>query len=151
MTVAFRAMPALAPARGRSYTRGMADAKGPFPHFRIPLNLPHAGTLATRVLYFLSPKTSDPDLLETAGKLIELLAPCRQAGENPPDEEARRVTGEAAALARVLVEGIERLKAGHDRLGQCIRNLFECLELGEEGAALSLRAGENPDSVLRPR
>ena len=45
---------------------------------------------------------------------------------------------------------IERLKLGSDRLGQHVRNLFECLELGEEGAQISLRAGENPNSVQRP-
>jgi hypothetical protein len=39
---------------------------------------------------------------------------------------------------------------GHDRLGQCVRNFFECLELGREGAAISLRAGENPRSMQRP-
>jgi len=129
----------------------MADTP-PVPHFKIPLNLPHAGTLATRILYFLSPRVSEPGVLETAEKLIALLAPYRQSGENPPlEEEARRATGEAAALGRTLVNDIERLRAGHDRLGQTLRNLFECLELGEEGAILSLRAGENPDSVLRPR
>ncbi len=129
----------------------MAEVKGPIPHFRIPLNLPHAGTLAGRIVYHLSPRVSDPDVMGTAERLVALLGPYRQAGENPPQEEARRVVEEAAALARTLVDGIERLKAGHDRLGQVIRNLFECLELGEEGAIISLRAGENPDSVLRPQ
>jgi len=37
-----------------------------------------------------------------------------------------------------------------DRLGQSVRNLFECLGLAEEGAELSLRCGERPDSLLRP-
>ena len=27
---------------------------------------------------------------------------------------------------------------------------FECLELGEEGAEISLRAGEDPNSIQRP-
>lgn len=129
----------------------MTEGMKPVPHFRIPLNLPHAGTLATRILYHLSPKTSDPDALGTAEKMAALLAPYRQSGENPPAEEAQRVREEAAALGRSLVETIERLRVGHDRLGQVIRNLFECLELGEEGATLSLRAGENPESVLRPK
>jgi hypothetical protein len=44
----------------------------------------------------------------------------------------------------------ERDGIADDRLGQAVRNLFECLELGEEGAEISLRAGENPDSALRP-
>jgi hypothetical protein len=129
----------------------MADPKSPVPHFRIPLNLPHAGTLATRIVYHLTPKVSDPDVLGIAGRLVTLLAPYRQSGENPPPDEARRSAEEAAGLARSLVDSIERLRVGHDRLGQAVRNLFECLELGEEGATISLRAGENPDSVLRAR
>ena len=48
------------------------------------------------------------------------------------------------------MDEIEKAGAGADRLGQQVRNLFECLELGEEGAAISLRAGENPRSLLRP-
>ena len=47
-------------------------------------------------------------------------------------------------------DDIEKNKLGGDRLGQAVRNLFECLALGEEGAAISLRAGENPRSTLRP-
>ena len=53
-------------------------------------------------------------------------------------------------LVYQLVDEIERHALGEDRLGECIRNLFECLELGAEGAVLSLRAGENPDSLQRP-
>ena len=37
-----------------------------------------------------------------------------------------------------------------DRLGQLVRNYFECLELGAEGAEISLRAGEDPRSLQRP-
>ncbi|MFZ5495316.1 MAG: hypothetical protein ACOZE5_08265 [Verrucomicrobiota bacterium] len=40
---------------------------------------------------------------------------------------------------------------GHDRLGQGVRNYFECLELGREGAAIPLRAGKDPESMQRPR
>jgi hypothetical protein len=36
-----------------------------------------------------------------------------------------------------------------DRLGQHVRNLFECLGLAEEGAQLSLKCGERPDSPMR--
>ena len=53
-------------------------------------------------------------------------------------------------LGRLLVDHIERDQLGHDRLGQGIRNLFECLELGREGAVISLRAGEDPRSFQRP-
>ena len=53
-------------------------------------------------------------------------------------------------MGRLIVDDIERLGVGDDRIGQAVRNFFECLELGEEGARISLRAGENPKSALRP-
>ena len=36
-----------------------------------------------------------------------------------------------------------------DKLGQCVRNLFECLGLPNEGRRVSLVCGENPDSLMR--
>jgi hypothetical protein len=122
------------------------------PYFRIPLNLPHAGTIAYRLEYHL--KDGDVDGAATAPvrRLIELLEPYRLEGENPSDAaESRRVVDEAARLGREVVDAVERLKLGSDRLGQAVRNLFECLELGQEGAQISLRAGENPNSALRPQ
>jgi hypothetical protein len=116
------------------------------PHFRIPVNLPHAATVAVRIRYFLQ-GTAD----HRSQSLLELLAPLRDLDQNPPKEQADPIVALAAGLARDIVAEIERKKAGHDRLGQAIRNLFECLGMGEEGAILSLRAGENPDSLLRPR
>lgn len=53
-------------------------------------------------------------------------------------------------MGRVLVSEIAAAGVGGDRIGQCVRNLFECLERGEEGARLSLLAGEDPCSLLRP-
>jgi hypothetical protein len=53
-------------------------------------------------------------------------------------------------LGRQLVDAMEAARLGGDRLGQLVRNLFECLELGKEGAEISLRAGENPGSLQRP-
>ena len=92
-----------------------------------------------------------PDALNLiASKLDALLAPYVDHDDNPPAPIAARVRNEAASLGRKLVDEIERAKAGHDRLGQCVRNLFECLELGREGAAISLRAGEDPKSFQRP-
>ena len=120
----------------------------------IPLNLPHAGTIAARIEYHVRRrmKVLGPEqrgLLKIVDQLLEKLGPIRAQDENPREQEARRVADEAAAVARQIVDGIEAQKLGDDRLGQAIRNLFECLELGEEGAQLSLRAGENPDSALR--
>ena len=124
--------------------------------FNIPLNLPHACTIGARIEYHLRARIPlmDPEhreLLQMTSDLLALLAPYNQSGENPSDlEEAKRVTLDAAILGRRIVDGIEKLSLGGDRLGQCIRNLFECLELGEEGAEISLRAGENKNSLMRP-
>jgi hypothetical protein len=117
------------------------------PHFKIPLNLPHAAQVAVRVRYHLHGMCVAE---ESTAKLVDVLDPYRHEDSNPPAEEAKRVVDEAATLGRAIVAEIERLQAGHDRVGQAVRNLFECLGLGEEGAEISLRAGENPDSLLRP-
>lgn len=125
------------------------------PFFHVALNLPHAGRIARRILILVSGPTAargaEADALRaTASKLEALLVPYLDSDENPPSLTSGRVREEAAALARKLVDEIERTKAGHDRLGQCVRNLFECLELGREGAVISLRAGEDPKSFQRP-
>jgi hypothetical protein len=70
--------------------------------------------------------------------------------DNPPMKAAILLRDRAAGLARKLVDHIEQGGLGNDRLGQCVRNLFECLELGLEGVSISLRAGENPKSFQRP-
>lgn len=121
---------------------------------RIPMNLPHAATLSRRIEYYV--RIAIPErgpqhapLLQLTDRLQVLLGPIGAAGDDPPREEALAMAAQAAALGRSIVDGVEEMKLGHDRLGQAIRNLFECLELGEEGAALSLRAGENPNSALR--
>jgi hypothetical protein len=125
-------------------------------HFQIPLDIPHAGTVAWRIHTILTQMDESPGpekdrLIETVVELRELLEPWRSEGENPHDEASRQeVVKQAAELGRTIALGIERLGLGMDRLGQCVRNLFECLELGEEGAAISLRAGENPRSAARP-
>jgi hypothetical protein len=125
------------------------------PCFQVALNLPHAGRIARRI-YRLLPEPPAPGGAEAAGaretvaELVRLLDPCLDLDENPPGDLGAQVRRYAAALGRRLVEHIERGGFGHDRLGQCVRNLFECLELGREGADISLRAGENPNSPQRP-
>ncbi len=121
----------------------------------IPLDLPHAGTIALRVQGFLEERTGVETveyekILEKAEELVDLLVACNARGENPPEPDATRIRDNAAAIGREIVELVERLDLRHDRLGQFIRNLFECLALGEEGAAISLRAGEDPGSLQRP-
>src|SRR3954469_6464783 len=110
-------------------------------YFRIPLNLPHAATITHRIIFHLRVAAAALDVLERAGTLIELLIPWRDLEDNGPAEAAEKARQEAAALGRRIVDDIEKGKLGGDRLGQAIRNLFDCLAMGEEGAEISLRAG----------
>jgi hypothetical protein len=124
-------------------------------YFQVALNLPHAGRVARRIVRLIPerPAPSDADAAaayRVAVALVELLDPCLDADENPPGPVAEALRERSAALGRRLVEHIERGGLGHDRLGQCVRNFFECLELGQEGAEISLRAGEDPKSLQRP-
>ena|ERR1043165_2382066 len=120
------------------------------PHFNLPLNLPHAATIAHRLLYHLRGRDASAESIERAGGLVVLLEPWRDQEENGPVEEAERVRQAAAALARALVDDIEKSGIGYDRLGQAVRNFFECLAMGEEGTTISRRAGEDPNSLMRP-
>jgi hypothetical protein len=120
------------------------------PYFKVPLNLPHAGRVAHRILKLLYNESADLVVIRTVMELQDLLEPAVQLDDNPAPELAIEVRDRAAVIARRLVAQIEARKAGNDRLGQCVRNLFECLELGAEGADISLRAGENPRSLQRP-
>jgi hypothetical protein len=125
------------------------QGSGGRPFFQVALNLPHAGRVARRIVKLLQAPDAAP-ARRMASELLILLDPCTELDENPPGELAAAMRDKAAALARRLVEAVERGKLGHDRLGQCVRNLFECLELGREGAEISLRAGEDPRSIQRP-
>jgi hypothetical protein len=122
-------------------------------HIDIPLDLPHAARLAERIQHHLERYCEEmaieaPEVMDQAEGLSNFLFRFSDLEENPP--EAYTVRDEAAALARELVDSLERSNVKGDRLGQFVRNLFECLELGEEGAQISLRAGENPESLQRP-
>ncbi|MGH7145004.1 MAG: hypothetical protein ACREJ2_12880 [Planctomycetota bacterium] len=126
------------------------------PHHRLPLNLPHAATVADRILTALtqSVRRADPlhaVLFEQAEGLHHLLAPFRGLEVNPPAEDARRAQMAALRLARALTAEIGARGVGSNRLGQYVRNLFECLAQGEEGARQSLIAGEHHDAPQRPR
>ncbi len=121
----------------------------PHPSF---INLPHAHTIVSRLVRWFE-GMADPATLEGT-QVPELLAELdrclRPFAEDPPEAEAVPAAEQTARVARQLVDEIERGGYGGDRLGQCVRNLFECLGLAEEGAELSLRCGERPDSPLRP-
>jgi hypothetical protein len=120
------------------------------PAFNLPLNLPHAATIVHRILYHLRGRNAPAETLERAGGLIVLLEPWRDLEDNGPADAAEKARQSAAALGRALVDDIEKGGLGSDRLGQAVRNLFECLSMGEEGARISLRAGEDPRSTMRP-
>ena len=122
-------------------------------HFDIPLDLPHAGRIADRILILVEKHAEElgieaPDAIASAEQLWSLLFKYTGDDDNPPN--AMQVRDEAAALGRQLVDHMAAVSLASDRLGQLVRNLFECLELGEEGAEISLRAGENPKSLQRP-
>ena len=124
-------------------------------HFELPLDLPHAGRVALRLARRLTlhgpeyPADAAP-LLELVDGLVHTLLPFTMTESNGPDAEAAVVRDAALATMRRVVDEVERLGWGEDRLGQCVRNLFELLEHGAEGAELSLRAGEDPRSLQRP-
>ena len=124
-------------------------------HFDIPLDLPHAGRIADRILTLLErhaeeTATDAEEPLDIGERLSNLLFRYADADENPAEAEAQSAREEAAILGRQLVDAMESRNIAGDRLGQLVRNLFECLELGEEGAEISLRAGEDPRSLQRP-
>ena len=124
-------------------------------HFDIPLDLPHAGRLADRIVNLLERHAEElgvdaSDAIEVAEKMSNLLFRFSANDENPNDDEANSIREEAADLGRQLVDQLQSTNITSDRIGQYVRNYFECLELGEEGASISLRAGENPNSLQRP-
>ncbi len=133
------------------FVTGSHRVNPPPPHFQLPLNLPHAGRIARRIVVVLrNAGHDDAPAFAAALEMESLLAPYYDAEENPPGPRALRIREQAALLGRRLVQNIASDGLGHDRLGQCVRNYFECLELGREGAELSLLAGENPGSLQRP-
>jgi hypothetical protein len=124
-------------------------------HFDIPLDLPHASRLADRILDLMERHLDElgqeaPLAIDAAERLSSLLFRFSDEELIPTDAESLHARDEAAVVARELVSHIESSPLSGDRLGQYIRNLFECLELGAEGAEISLRAGENPGSLQRP-
>ena len=124
-------------------------------HFQIPLDLPHAGRIADRLLIIVQRHAEEkgveaPEAIDAAERLWHLLFRFSGEDDNPPESEAMPLRDEAATIARELVDNVIASKLTSDRLGQLVRNLFECLELGEEGSEISLLAGENPNSLQRP-
>jgi len=123
-------------------------------HYDVIRNLPHASTVARRVelrlLALKAQETEDPEpLFDALADLRDVLG-AFEGGVDPPESEGDEAAELAASHARKVVDEIERLGLGDDRLGQAVRNLFECLGFAKEGAEISLRAGEDPGSLMRP-
>jgi hypothetical protein len=126
----------------------------PGAHRYAHINLPHARTIIQRIGRSLEAlgafgeggNGSSPALRAAYERLEEAARPF---DEDPPLHRALRAADDVAERARALVALILGTSARGDRLGQHVRNLFECLGLPEEGAALSLQCGEHPDSPLR--
>lgn len=124
-------------------------------HFDIPLDLPHASRLAERIVNLIERHSEElgvdaTERIDCAERLSSLLFRFGDEELTPNDAESLKVRDEAAVIGRELVTLLEASPIKSDRLGQYVRNLFECLELGAEGAEISLRAGENPQSLQRP-
>lgn len=116
------------------------------------INLPHARTIAERIdrqLEIL--RVLDGD----GSKRLNAAVIAVRASLEPWAEDADPETAAAAAdpivdLTREMVQAIvDDERARGDKLGQCVRNLFECLGLPNEGRRVSLVCGENPDSLMR--
>jgi hypothetical protein len=120
----------------------------------VNLNLPHSRTIIARIWRSLEAMGAFGEQGNGAGTVLSMALEAldREAQpyeEDPPFEQALAAADAIAERARALVEAILATPARGDRLGQHVRNLFECLGLPEEGAARSLDCGERPDSPLR--
>jgi hypothetical protein len=118
----------------------------------VRINLPHARTIVQRIgrsLQALGAFPEDGHGGEIHEALLALEAGLREFDEDPAAEVAIPAADAAALSARRLVGAVLETSIRGDRLGQHVRNLFECLGLSEEGATLSLQCGERPDSPLR--
>jgi hypothetical protein len=120
----------------------------------VNVNLPHARTIVARIWRTLEAmgafgEQGNGSGTGLASALEALEEEAQPYEEDPPLEEALVAADAVADRARALVAAILDTPARGDRLGQFVRNLFECLGLADEGAALSLECGERADSPLR--
>jgi hypothetical protein len=128
----------------------MADAYQRY----VNINLPHSRAVILRIgrtLEFLGAFREEAGggalALHSAFEALE-----REAApwdDDPAQEAALAAADGVAGRARALVAALLDTPVRSDRLGQHVRNLFECLGLAGEGAELSLQCGERPDSPMR--
>jgi hypothetical protein len=120
----------------------------------VNVNLPHARTIVARIWRSLEALGAFGEKGNGSGAALALALEAleeeaRPYEEDPPLEQALVAADAVAERARALVAAILETPTRGDRLGQFVRNLFECLGLADEGAALSLQCGERADSPLR--
>src|SRR5262245_41031937 len=116
------------------------------------INLPHARTIAERLERELERlRVLEGDgAKDLNGTVAGLRNGLEKWSEDPEPEKAVEAADPFVDLARRLVRGIvDEERARSDRLGQCVRNLFECLGLPNEGGKVSLACGEDPNSLMR--
>ena len=116
------------------------------------INLPHARTIAERIerqLEILRVLDGEgAKALNTA--VVTLRQRLEPWLEDADPEGAALAADPIVEVARDLVKAIVDVeRARSDKLGQCVRNLFECLGLPNEGRRVSLACGESPDSLMR--
>ncbi len=120
----------------------------------VQINLPHSRTIIQRIGRTLEAlgalgEAGNGGASELRAAFRALEDAVERFDEDPPLEAAVRAADAVAERGRALVSAILATSARSDRLGQHVRNLFECLGLSAEGARLSLECGERPDSPLR--
>lgn len=116
------------------------------------INLPHARTIAERIERQLEIlRVLDGEGSKKLNALVVSMRNKLEPWVEDADPEAAAISADPIVdLARELVEAIvDDERARSDRLGQCVRNLFECLGLPNEGRRVSLACGESPDSLMR--
>jgi hypothetical protein len=120
----------------------------------VHVNLPHARTIVDRIgrsleaLGGFSEADADGSAARHAA-FAALESAARPFDDDPPLPAALRAADAIAEHARDLVALVLATPVRGDRLGQNVRNLFECLGLADEGGTLALSCGERPDSPLR--
>lgn len=120
----------------------------------VHVNLPHARTIVDRIARSLEAlgalaEAGDDGSAALLAAWGALERTARPFDDDPALPEALRAADAIAERARDLVALVLATPVRGDRLGQNVRNLFECLGLADEGGTLALECGERADSPLR--
>src|SRR5574341_857073 len=93
------------------------------------INLPHARTIVGRLMYYLAqrPEVAAQEPVDLRDLLDAMERELAKYDSDPPEREAVATARRIGEAASVLTDEIVRSGYRGDRLGQCVRNLFECL------------------------